>query len=114
MDNSIYEVTRDEYVGFIDQIKPECRLAETIEENGYNFIKLYSVETGTHFATRIIPIEQEDEIEHYYIFNMPLDSERRAPKPVRKIILESKEEVQAFVDVLAKWQKENKNGRTIC
>lgn len=113
MDNSIYEVTRDEYVGFIDQIKPEVRLCETVQEDKYNIINVYSVETGTRFAARVIPIALENEGEHYYIYNMPLDSERRSPKAVRKIVLESKEEVQAFVDVLSKWQKENKNERTI-
>ena len=31
MDNSIYEVLRSDYVGFVEQIKPECRKTEIVE-----------------------------------------------------------------------------------
>lgn len=106
MDNSIYEVTRDEYVGFLWQIKKEAMRTETEKINDFNFIKTYSVNTGTHLCTRVIPSEDnETDEEHYYIFNMPNDQERQSPKPVRKIVLETKKEVQEFFNILSKISK---------
>ena len=106
MDNSIYEVTRDEYAGFIGQLNKQMCDVEQFFENGVTIMKIKSKATSTHFCTRIIP---EDDIEHYFIFNMPEDNERIAPKPVMKVTLETKEEVQAFFDALNKLQKEDKN-----
>ncbi len=105
MDNSIYEVSRDEYAGFIGQLdKAKCDI-EQFYENGFTIIKIRSKATNTHLCTRIIP---ENEEEHYYVFNMPADDERVAPKPVMKITLKSKEEVQTFFDALNKLQLEAK------
>lgn len=88
--NEIYEVSRDEYVGFLNQIKEEARFSETIEKEDYFFIKVYSKNNGTHFCTRIMPKTTNEE-GHYYIFNMPEDNERCAPTPTRKITLETRE-----------------------
>jgi len=41
---------------------------------------------------------------------MPDDDERQPGKPIKKIVLETKEEVQTFFDILSKISKENKNG----
>ena len=43
---------------------------------------------------------------------MPEDYERQAPIPKQQVVLETKEQVQAFFDFLAKKAKEenNKNG----
>lgn len=73
--NDIYEVSRDEYVGFLYQIKPGAYFSETLEENDYFFIKVYSKNSGKHLCTRIMP-KTENEEGHYYIFNMPNDDER--------------------------------------
>ena len=40
---------------------------------------------------------------------MPDNDERKAPTPIRKIVLETKEQVQAFFDFLARKNKETKN-----
>ena len=45
----------------------------------------------------------EDEAK-YYVFEMPEDNERQAAKPVRKIILETKEEVEHFFKALSDLQ----------
>ena len=103
MDNSIYEVERDEYVGFIGQLNKEMMDVEQYYEEKMTIIKIKSKNTGVHLCTRIIP---EDEPEHYFIFHMPTDDERIAPKPVMKITLDSKEEVQAFFNALNKMQAE--------
>lgn len=105
MDNNIYEVSRDEYVGFMSEIKPNCYDTEVSHLENCTIIKVFSKKTDTHFCTRVIP---EEDNEHYFIFNMPENDERQAGKPVRKITLETKEEVQTFFDALSKVMKENK------
>ena len=105
MDNSIYEVERDEYVGFIGQLNKQMCDVEQFYEEDMTIMKIKSKATGTHFCTRIIP---EDGEEHYFIFNMPADNERVEPKPVMKITLNTKEEVQTFFDALNKLQLEAK------
>ena len=102
MDNDIYEVTRDEYAGFIGQLNKEMMDVEQFYQEDITFIKIKSKNTGIHLCTRIIPDEGE---EHYYVFNMPADDERVAPKPIMKIQLDTKEEVQAFFDALNKIQQ---------
>lgn len=106
MDNSIYEVERDDYVGFIGQLNKEKCDLEKFYENDLTIIKIKSKATGTHFCTRII---SEDGDEHYYVFNMPNDDERVAPKAIRKVTLTTKEEVQALFDAINKLQLEAKN-----
>lgn len=108
MDNEIYEVSRDEYVGFLNQIKPDAYFSETIEEDNYFFIKVYSKNSGTHLCTRIMP-KSTDEEGHYYVFNMPDNEERCAPIAIRKIHLETREQVQEFFNALSKIQKEMNN-----
>ena len=106
MDNSVYEVERDDYAGFIGQLNKEKCDVEQLYEKDRPIIKIKSTTTGTHLCTRIIPQEGE---EHYFVFNMPANDERIAPKPVMKITLDTKEDVQAFFDVLNKLQGEKKN-----
>lgn len=106
MDNSIYEVDRDEYVGFIGQLNKTMMEVEQYYQEDCSILKINSKTTGMNLCTRIIPNNEE---EHYFIFNMPLDEERIAPKPVMKITLDNKEEVQAFFDILNKIQKEKKD-----
>ena len=106
MDNNIYEVERDEYVGFIGQLNKQMCDVEQFYEEDMTIMKIKSKATGTHFCTRIIP---EDGEEHYFIFNMPADDERVAPKPIMKITLDTREDVQAFFDALNKLQLEAKN-----
>ena len=107
MDNSIYEVTRDEYAGFIGQLNKQMCDVEQFFEDGMTIMKIKSKATGTHFCTRII---SEDEDEHYYVFNMPADDERVPPKAIRTVTLNTKEEVQAFFNALNTLQKEKKDG----
>ena len=106
MDNSIYEVERDEYAGFIGQLNKTMMDVEQYYENDLTIMKIKSKNTGIHLCTRII----SDEGEHYFIFHMPADDERIAPKPVLKVTLDTKEQVQEFFDALNKLQLEaNRN-----
>lgn len=113
MDSSIYEVTRDDYKGFVNQIKPECRDVR-IEEIGDTHVaaKIYSKKTGKCLCSRVAYSADygDPDPEKYYIFEMPDNDERCAPIPVQRITLTSKEEVQAFFDVVKKLQEEQKNG----
>ena len=112
MDSSIYEVTRDDYKGFVNQIKPECRDVR-IEEIGDTHIaaKIYSKKTSKCLCSRVAYSADygDQDPEKSYIFEMPDDDERCAPIPVQRITLTSKEEVQAFFDVVKKLQEEQKN-----
>lgn len=105
MDNSIYEVERDDYAGFIGQLNKTMMDIEQYYEEDLTIVKIKSKKTGTHLCTRIIPKGGE---EHYYIFNMPLDEERIQPKPIMKISLDTREEVQTFFDAINKLQLEAK------
>ena len=105
MDNSIYEVERDYYAGFIRQLNKQMMDVEQYYQEDCTIMKVISKNTGKHLCSRIITPEEE----HYYIFDMPSDEERLPPKPVMKIALETKEEVQAFFDALNKLQQENKH-----
>ena len=104
MDNSIFEVSRDEYVGVVAQINPDFAEVEKYHVSECTIIKIVS-KKGIHFTTRIIPDEGE---EGYYVFNLPSAEESLPPKAIRKITLETQEEVQAFFDALNKLQQENK------
>ena len=100
--SEIYEISRDDYVGFFGQIKKEC--IDTEIESHDNGFKMYVFnKTHTkHFATYININDQEN----YYIFDMPDVEERCPPKRVRKIQLNTREEVEAFFNIIAKLQKE--------
>ena len=111
MDNSIYEVSRSEYKGFVDEIKSECRRIEVEEINPTHIAaKIYSKKTGKCLCSRVAYSAEygEPEPEKYYIFEMPDDDERNAPKPTVQVVLSSKEEVQAFFDFVAKKIREEK------
>ena len=111
MDNSIYEVDRDDYAGFIGQLNRSMCEVENFKQDDISIIKIISKNTKSHLCTRIITQDGE---EHYYIFNMPEANERIEPKPIMKVSLDTKEEVQAFFDAISKLQKEaRKNAGTI-
>lgn len=114
MNDSIYEVTRSDYVSFVEQIKPEFRDVQ-VSEIGTNHIaaKIYSKKTGKCLCSRVGYSGNIDDenytTEKYYIFEMPDNEERRAPIPKVQLKLETKEEVQAFFNFLAQQNKEKKN-----
>jgi hypothetical protein len=70
----------------------------------YKVIKTFSIKTNTHFCSRFIP-KNDDEEEHYYVFNMPENEERCPPTPVQKFVLQTPEEVEIFFNLLGKAQR---------
>ena len=103
MNKEIYQVERDEYAGLIGEMKVACFDMEKEYKDDGIHIKLVSKKTGRTITERIIDEEQN---EIYYIYELPENDERMAPKKIRQYRLESKEEVQAFFDILNKLQKE--------
>lgn len=105
MDDNIFEVSRDEYAGVIAQINPKTSDIETVHEDWGTSIRIRN-KAGTHFTTRNI---SDDGEEHYYVFELPRGEDCLPPKAIRKITLETKEEVQAFFDALNKIQRGEAN-----
>lgn len=110
MDETIYEVTLEDYKGFIRQIKPGCFRIEKNEEDEDPFEHIISVSTNRILAAR----RTNKNITKYYIYEFPAPEERRPAKPIFHLNLETREEVQAFFNVLNKMYKEGENhGRTL-
>ena len=107
MDNSIYEVEREDYKNFLEQLNTEKMHKEESWLEQVHVVKIISNKTNKHLCSRVSDAELEEE--HYYVFNYPDDDERIAPKPVWKIQLDTKEEVQTFIDLMNQIQKEKKN-----
>ena len=108
---NIFEVSRDEYKSFVNELKPEIRKVEVEQINKtHTAAKIYSKKTGKCLCSRVAYSVDygEPDPEKYYIFEIPDDDERLPPIPVQRIVLTSKEEVQAFFDAVAKLQKKEK------
>lgn len=103
MDNSIYEVQREDYRNFIEQLNKEMMDTEVYSYQNCLFTKVFSKKTKKHLSSRVSDSDLEEE--RYFIFNYPDDDERIEPKPVLKINLETREEVQEFLNAIAKIQK---------
>lgn len=100
MREELYSVTRDEYVGFVKQLIPQNMHTEHIENDDETAsLKIYANRDDTLLAEQYL---NSDGIYEYYVYNMPANEDRCAAKPVQKIVLETKEEVQAFFDILQK------------
>ena len=104
-DNSKFEVDRDWYVSFIGQLNKSMMDVEQSYFEDISILKVRSKKTGKLLCTRMIT---NDNNEFYYIFEMPDDDERVESKPVMKITLDDRKDVQAFFDILNKIQKEAK------
>ena len=99
----IYEVTRDEFKGFLDELKPDCVDYKVYQNEDIKVIRIFAKNDMTRlFAEQII---KPDEIS-YYVYEMPKNEERQASKPIRKVILETPEEVETFFKALNALQKE--------
>ena len=112
MFESIYKVTRADYISFLEQIKPDCRKIEVKEiDPTHTATKIFSKNTGKCLCSRLTYTAEygNPEPEIYYIFEMPEDYERLPPIPKIKITLDSKEEVQKFFDYFAQKQKKENN-----
>lgn len=112
MNEDIYEVTRIEYSSLVETIKPEARDIMQYVKDDYRYIDIYSKKTNTKLTSRVTYIGniEPPHSEKYYIYNLPQPEERNPDIPKYRITLETREEVQAFVDAIARMNKEQKNG----
>lgn len=112
LDESIYEVTREDYASFVEQIKPKFRDVKIMEIGDRHIAtKVFSNKTGKCLCSRVTHNGKigNPEPEKYYIFEMPDSEECQPPIPKLRLNLETKEEVQAFFSAVAKLTKEKNN-----
>lgn len=112
IESNLYEVTRDDYASFVEQIKSEFRDIQVMEiGDSHVATKIFSKKTGKCLCSRVTNNGKFNSSgpEKYYIFEFPDDDERQPPIPKLKLRLETKEEVQAFFTALAKMQGEKKD-----
>lgn len=103
MNKDIYEVEKEDYVGFLSQIKPNSLEKQVIENPNCTIFNFNSKLTNKLLCSH--EIYQDDKKEYYYIYKMPDDQERCEPPRIKKLHLETREEVQAFFDIISKLQK---------
>lgn len=110
MNDDIYEVTRIEYSSLVETIKPEARDIMQYVKDDYKYIDLYSKKTHSKLTSRVTYIGDMKSLrgEKYYIYNLPQPEERNPDIPKCRITLETREEVQAFIDAIARMNKEKK------
>jgi hypothetical protein len=102
----IFEVTKADFKAFTERLKPECCHTETIQPTE-DFLQMYTYSKRT--STLLCGREKElNASEKYYIFNYPEADEWGPPISKMKITLETKEEVQALFEAIAK-MKEQQN-----
>ena len=109
-----YSVSRAEYKAFVDEIKPEYRDVKETKLTPYSIAtQIFSKKTGKCLCSRVTyqeRVEGEERLpEQYYVFEMPDNDERRAQIPKTKVVLETPQQVQQFLDGLKKLREEHKN-----
>lgn len=110
MNDDIYEVNRIEYSSLVETIKPESRDIMQYIKDDYKYVDIYSKNTHNKLTSRVTYIGDMQSLsgEKYYIYNLPLPEERNPDIPKYKLELQTREEVQAFLDAIAQMNKEKK------
>lgn len=109
MGNEIYEVTYDDYRGFIDQLIPDKIIHLAVGEEEYNVDKIYSKVSKRCICEHWIPrASHEKELEEkFYIFIIP-DEERKAARPIKRVQITEKEDAEKIMNILMNaMRKEN-------
>ena len=97
------EVNAAEYRSFVKELKPNFFHKE---EEVFNTGKAYYIINNDDDKLICGNLyDNETEEVKYYIVNMPNNEARLAPRSVRKIVLETEEEVKAFFDIINKTAK---------
>ena len=101
----IYEVGRADYAAFVEGIKPSARDIRIEEEGATVFTNIYSASRNMLLCGRA---SNPDIPEKYYIYASPTAEESQPQIPKTRLVLETREQVQAFFDIISKLQKEHK------
>ena len=98
------EVDAAEYRSFVKELKPNFFHKE---EEVFNTGKAYYIINNDDDKLICGNLyDNETEEVKYYIVNMPNNEARLAPRSVRRIVLETEEEVKAFFDIINKTAKQ--------
>ena len=98
------EVDAAEYRSFVKELKPNFFHKE---EEVFNTGKAYYIINNDDDKLICGNLyNNETEEVKYYIVNMPNNETRVAPQSVRRIVLETEEEVKAFFDIINKTAKQ--------
>jgi len=101
MEAEIFEVSRDEYRGYLSQLAPDSTITVHANVDDYEVSHIYSRKTRKKLAASYMPTNP-DLPTRYFVIEMPEDEERIAPKPVQKFELQTPEEVRSFFEILNK------------
>lgn len=112
INEEIYEVSRTDYLNALKTIKKEVRDIKVIKDGDFIYNEVYSKTTGELLVSRKTYIGQDFKIsETYYLWSLPIAEDSVPPQPTFNLVLETKEEVQAFLQAM---QEVNNNyGRTL-
>ena len=102
--NDIYSVTYEDYIGFVNQLKKGSYNSKIEEYDEKKRLEIVSNKTGKTLAAQEA---NSDGTLSFFVYEMPDDDERREAPKVRRIVLETEEEVQAFFNILAKAVKKD-------
>lgn len=105
MNNEIFEVSRDQYVGLLDQIKPASRVIVQEQNQNYIIIKCYG-KTNNKLLCERYAAQNDDVQDKFYIYDLPENQDWQPAKPKLKVTLQTREEVQDFFNCLAQLHKE--------
>lgn len=100
----MYKVEYEDYIGFVNQLKKGTFNSKVEEYDTKKRLEIISNKTGKVLAAQEV---YSDEESNFFIYEMPDDDERRAAPKVRKIVLETEEEVKAFFKLLNKAVKKD-------
>lgn len=100
-----YEVTREEYAAFVETLKPECRRIEVKEDKDSITYNIYSIKRDILLCSRE---SNRHKPEKYYIYELADAEESKPAIPKTRLVLDSREQVQAFFNAVAKMAKEKK------
>lgn len=110
--DDMYEVTREDYRCFINQIKENCRKIETEQIDKTTIgIKVIGAKSGRCLAGRTYDPREgisNRKPEKYYIFSTPSAEESLPPRA--QVVLETKEQVQAIINGLAEMRRKANEG----
>lgn len=107
MNESIFEVTRDDYKAFVERFLPGAVMAQEEDYENGKILKVYSNKTNKLLCSQKMKKEEDTIYYTYYIFEYPDNDEWGPPIPKFKLNLETKEEVQAFFNALAELKKQH-------
>lgn len=109
MNDDIYEVDREDYLGFLQTLKPNCcnETQEKIDDWHYQIIETSKL-TGAVLCKKKVTLDLQKEYvtdERYYIITLPEAEESQKPTGKLHIELKTAEELKAFFKIISECNK---------